>query len=156
TKCAHQELRTVGPNTEKAADSRKQTREGWPTHVKLHLLPGGITRSESVGFHQVLQIRVVGFKLPLDHPYQERLRQLEEAAWFRDMGVGDPCPTLNALEGPPALHWDRPRFAFLCVAVVRLVLGDLHFAFHPPTQKREDSSVGGTHANGSCRRDRHV
>src|SRR5262245_26870387 len=81
---------------------KKADTGGWPTHVKLHLLPGGITRSESVGFHQVLQIRVVGFKLPLDHPYQERLRQLEEAAWFRDMGVGDPCPALNALEGHPA------------------------------------------------------
>src|SRR5260370_19721349 len=120
---------------------KKADTGGWPTHMNLQRLPGGITRSESVGFHQVLQIGEIGLILSLEHAHQERLRQLEEAARFPDQGERDPCAALTALEGHPVLHGERPRLALLGEAVIRLELGKLGFSLNPPTQKREDGTV---------------
>src|SRR5260370_20121858 len=99
---------------------KKADTGGWPTHMNLQRLPGGITRSESVGFHQVLQIGEIGLIMSLEHAHPERLRQLEEAARLSDPGEGDPYAALNALAGHPGLHSVMPRLALLGEAVIPL------------------------------------
>jgi hypothetical protein len=91
---------------------------GWPNNPSRRRLPVGVERSDGVGFQQVLQVGELGLKLALDQAHQERLRQLEGAAWFRDLGVGDPCPPstrsqvhrLSTGKGPDLVFSAKPQF----------------------------------------------
>jgi len=73
---------------------------GWSTSPKLQRLPGGITYSQSVGFHQFLHLVQIAFMLSLDRSSEEWHNQLEEAAHFRFISDGEASAAFDALKGP--------------------------------------------------------
>src|SRR5262245_48286341 len=125
---------------------------GWPIYSILQLLPAGVTRSQRVGVHQVLQIGEIGFKPSLDRAHQERLGQLEKAARFPYECSRDPSAAFSRLEGHQGFQWKRPRYAFGPIAPVRLIRCDLGFTRDRLAEKHADGSIGGAETNWPWRR----
>ncbi len=68
-------------------------------------LPGGITRSQSVGFHQVFQIGEIGFSQSLEQAHDKRFGQLDEAA----LAHHQPRHLFRELSGREPLEKNAPR-----------------------------------------------
>jgi hypothetical protein len=64
-------------------------------------------RLQRVGFHQVLQVVEIALKLPLGNAHDERLGELEEAAWLRLDGEVDSGVAVNLGQGHRSLDRER-------------------------------------------------